>query len=279
MAVGAKVGSTPCEDDSAHGFSTYEAWLPGPHIDAVFELKEACCAVGVEVIGDRGAAAGDGLAQDFAQGGSQPEEPLGAELSGGSRGPDFSAEEAFVGVDVADSVKEALVEQGGLDGELASAEERQEVLLGNGKGLASGAVKALFAGLQAVQGEAAEAARVDEAELGSSTERKRGVGVRWNGDLGWGDEQASGHAEMDDPLGFGLVRGLAAAEIEDDVLALAVDAVDAEAGEGVGHLGAWGFEGLLVTAEPDGEDALAAHAGVDSVGDGFDFGEFRHSDY
>jgi hypothetical protein len=71
--------------------------------------------------------------------------------------------------------------------------------------------------------------------------------------------------------------GGGAAEVGDDCLADATDGVDAGAGEGFGDFGFGGFEGLGLAAGPDAEDALAGDAGVDAVGDGFDFGEFWHA--
>ncbi len=101
------------------------------------------------------------------------------------------------------------------------------------------------------------------------------MGVRGEGDFGLRDEQAAGHAEVDEQL-----RGLAAwgGEVGDDGLADAVDAVDACAGECGDEVGFGGLEGLRLAAGPDAEDALAGDAGVDAVGDGFDFGEFGHGD-
>lgn len=80
---------------------------------------------------------------------------------------------------------------------------------------------------------------------------------------------------MDDELAG---RGLAgfAFEIENNVLADAMDAGDAKAGERGGHGVGVGFEGLAGAAEFCGENALAVGAVMDAVGDGFDFGEFGH---
>ena len=99
--------------------------------------------------------------------------------------------------------------------------------------------------------------------------------VEWNGDVGLRDEQAAGHAEMNEELrGLGLVG---TADIGDDGFADAADAADFAVGEGFGELGFGGFEGLGLAAGPDAKDALTADAGVDSVSDGFYFGELGHS--
>jgi hypothetical protein len=65
-------------------------------------------------------------------------------------------------------------------------------------------------------------------------------------------------------------------EVEDDVLADAMDAGDAKSSEDGGKDFWIGLEGLAGTAEDSGEDALAVGAVMDALGDGFDFGEFGH---
>lgn len=84
---------------------------------------------------------------------------------------------------------------------------------------------------------------------------------------------------MDEELcGLGLLRRFWAGDVGDDGLADAADAVDAGAGESFDDLGFGGLEGLGLAAGPDAEDALAADAGVDTVGYGFYFGELWHRD-
>jgi hypothetical protein len=52
-------------------------------------------------------------------------------------------------------------------------------------------------------GEASEAARVDEAKLLAAAEGEDGVGVWRDGCVWGGDEEAAGHAEVDEELGGG----------------------------------------------------------------------------
>ena len=121
-----------------------------------------------------------------------------------SGGTDSRMEESLVGVDVADPVKERLVQQRGLDGGLAVAEERDEVFEGDGEGLGAGA---FVSGVGRDDGEASEAAGVDEAELFAVAEGEDGVSMRGDGRVGGGDEQAAGHAEMDEELGGFFLAG------------------------------------------------------------------------
>jgi hypothetical protein len=103
-------------------------------------------------------------------------------------------------------------------------------------------------------------------------------GTRRAGQVGIGDHQAAGHAQMHDPLDgftFWIALGLRS-EIENDVLAHTIDALDGAAGEGFGHSSGWRLHRLALAREPDLFDAVACDALVDAVGDGFDLGEFGH---
>ena len=148
-------------------------------------------------------------------------------------------------------------------------EEGGEFGVGDGEGFGSGAE----VGVGGADGEPAEAAGVHEAELIAAAEGEDGVGVRGEGDFGRGDEEASGHAEVDEELG-GWAGGMV--QREHDGFADAADSVDAGVGEGFGDFGFGRLEGLGLAAGPDVLDALVADAGVDAVGYGFDFGELRH---
>ncbi len=192
------------------------AELAGAAVNLVLELEEASDAVGVDVVGDGGAAELDGVGEDLLEGGVETGELGAGEAAGVAGGADAGAEEALVGVDVADAVEDGLVEEGGLDGELAAAEELGEVGGGDGGGLGTGAGVAgvfcfgfgvRFGGIVEVDdGEAAEAAGVDEAEFAGVGQGQDGVGVGWERDFGLRDEEAAGHAEVDEELGV-LLRG------------------------------------------------------------------------
>ena len=101
---------------------------------------------------------------------------VAGEAAGVAAGADSGVVEGLVGVDVADAVEEGLVEERGLDGGLAVAEERDEVFERDGEGFFAGA----GVGSRA-DGEAAEAAGVDEAKLFAAAEGEDGVGVGWDG--------------------------------------------------------------------------------------------------
>ena len=65
-------------------------------------------------------------------------------------------------------------------------------------------------------------------------------------------------------------------EIENNVFAHAIDAVNALAGQLACHQLRRRLEGLRLFAEPDGFDAVPAQALIDPAGDGFNFRQFGH---
>jgi len=214
---------------------------------------------------------------------------LGAgEAASRAAGADAGMEEAFVGVDVADAGEERLIEQCGFDGKLAAAEEGGKFFGGDGEGFETGGGEGFFTG-EVAEFEAAEAARVYEAELFAALETEAGVGVRGDFGVRRGNEQAAGHAEVDDPLGtdgvssyFCFRRVLLAGILQrvcqfaDDVFAGAVNGVKDFAFEALGLLDGAGFEGLFVAAKPGFYDFVALDSLMDAVGDGFYFGELGH---
>ena len=137
--MGAEVGGAAGEGDALDGGSADEAGLASALVDLVAELEEAADAIGVDIIRHGGAAEFDRLAQDFDKRSAQPGELDAGEARGLPARADMGEEEGLVGVDVADTVEEGLIEQRGLDGRTAVAEEGDEVCEGDGEGFASGA--------------------------------------------------------------------------------------------------------------------------------------------
>ena len=121
--------------------------------------------------------------------------------------------------------------------------------------------------------------------------------------------QASGHSQMDDPLGLCLgdtllrlgLHGLTGArfgsltlglrfsslrkrerprhtfQIEDDVFANAADGEDAGVLEGGGDFRRGRLKGFRLFAEPDGLDHIARNAHGEAARDGFNFWKFGHA--
>ena len=116
LAVGAVDGGASSDEDLLEGGAAVEAVLADASVDFVLELEEAAYPVGVDIVGDGGAPKRDGVVENVDQGGAEAGELFAGELAGLAARADAGAEEAFVGVDVADAVEQGLVEQGGLDG-------------------------------------------------------------------------------------------------------------------------------------------------------------------
>ncbi len=280
LAFGAEMGATASQQGAADGGGAFAAGLAGSEVDAVLKLEKAFNSVGVDVIGDRGAAELDGMEEDLFEGDAEGLEARGSDAPGAEGGADAGGEERLIGVDVADAGEKRLVEQCGLDGELAAFEESTELFAANGKRVESCRGKFLSAGFARVgcelaKFEAAEAAWVHEAQLATRCELQAGVGVRRHFAVRGGDEQAASHAEVDNPLCC-VRRTCRGAELADDMLAGAMDRSNSPSDESARLMQARGLEGLRNSAEPGFGDAVASDAFVDAAGDGFNFRKFRH---
>src|SRR6185437_10016478 len=109
LAVGAEVGAASGEGDALDWGSADAAGFAGAHVDIVMELEEAGDAIGVYIVGDGGAAEFDGVLQNVDQCGTETGELVAGEAAGLTAGTNAGAEEALVGVDIADAVEERLV--------------------------------------------------------------------------------------------------------------------------------------------------------------------------
>lgn len=196
------MGAAAGDEDAADGGSTSAAGEAGTLVDAMLHLEEAGLASGIDVIGDRGSAQTNGVLEDLAECETEALEFSAGEAARHAAGVDAGAEEALVGIDVADAGEEGLIEKGGLDRGPAAAEKGSEGGGPDGEGLDSGSEEG--GGVAEVfVGEAAEAARIDEAKLAAAGESEAGVGVWREGRVGIGEKKTAGHAEVHDPLGFG----------------------------------------------------------------------------
>src|SRR5450631_2998022 len=150
-----------------------------------------------------------------------------------------SAVERLVGVNVADTAEELLIQQGALDGSIASTEEALEVVEGNLERLETGSGKEFAGGSD---GQFAEHAGIDEADFFPGRELRNQMRVL--GKIGGGidNQGAAGHAEVDDPLSARIAGFLF--EICDDVFADAAHNFDASTFEHFGDGAGSGLERL-----------------------------------
>lgn len=188
-------------ENSANGGGAAAAGEAGSLVNGVAGLEEAGFTGGVDVVGDGRAAEADGVLKHLAESEAQALELGPGEAACHAPGADASVEEAFVGIDVADADEKRLVEERSFDGETALAKKRGEGFGADREGFDSGSEEC-GAVKQVLVSQAAEAARIDKAQLAAAGKSEARVSVGWNGHGRIGDEEAAGHAEMDDPLGF-----------------------------------------------------------------------------
>ena len=94
----------------------------------MLELEEAGYASRVYIIRYRRAAEGNGLFKNALQAGVQTVEFGPLQVASHPAGPDAGTEKTLVGIDVAHSVEQFLVQQGSLNGCAAGPEERGELV-------------------------------------------------------------------------------------------------------------------------------------------------------
>ena len=186
-------------------------------------------------------------------------------------------EEALIGVDVAHAGEQALVEQCGLDGQMAGLEELSEFLASDGERVNAGGAESGNAG-KVEKIEAAKPARVHKAQLAPTGKAQTGVGVRCQRLAGSGDQQAARHAQMHDPLSGRLSfhGAIGRPEFADNMLSGAMDSEDCAPCKAFG-LASWrAFEGLAMAAEDGLDNAVAAHPLMNSAGNGLDLWQLGH---
>ena len=189
------MGAPSGQEGAANRGSADETGLAGAHVDAVLELEEAGYPVGVDIVGNGRATKLDGFAEDGLECSPKPFEAGAGEASSHVGGADAGVEEALVGIDVANTMQELLVEEGGLDRELAATEESGEIFGGDGEWLVTGPAEGVFcAGL--VKSQTAETPGIGVAQLAAVIEIEEYMRVRQRGRFGRAGHQLTGHSQM-----------------------------------------------------------------------------------
>src|SRR5579871_4658858 len=111
----AKMRSALGDERALYRTAADHARFAVPLVDAMRLLKTSEASVGVDVVGYRGATAGDGFGENFANGVVQAAGAGLAEFGGRQKGMNSGAKERFVGVNVADAAEEFLIEQQGFE--------------------------------------------------------------------------------------------------------------------------------------------------------------------
>src|SRR5262245_10657034 len=109
-----------------------QAGLAFTTVGAVLELKKAFLPIGIDIVGDRGSSSGDRLLEHLAERDVELGEFGASERVRATPWPDPGAKQALIGVDVAHSVQQGLVEQQGLDRRSALVKEPGKVFYADG---------------------------------------------------------------------------------------------------------------------------------------------------
>ena len=288
------MSSAACLHNALDRCFTTPAEHSSAHVHEVFELEKTTDSLGIDVVGDGGSAQADGMFQDVFERKSQALQFSVGETSGTAARPDAGAKEALIGVDVAYTREQLLIEERSFDGELPAAEKRGEFFRADGKRLGSCRGEGRSS-TQLSKLEAAKPPRINKAQFASAGKRQPRVGVGSNGSIRCGYKQPAGHAEVHDPLRVGsdifcrrilnacagpiwlsvFVTRCAGSrgrpKFADDVLSDAVNFQQDASFKSRGLLQRRCFERLRKAGEPHLQDLVTAHARIDTPRDGFHF--------
>ena len=176
---------------------------------------------------------------------------------------DPGAEERLIGIDIADSGENGLVQQDSLNGRAAADSFQREF---GGQGVGAQAARAVFTGLSG-EFDAAEHADI-VIDQGGTVEVEERSGVRAGGGV---DEELAGHAEVDDQ---GPARGFAL-KVNQDEFAVARHSGDAGSGGGFGDVAA-GVAHDAGMQDLHGQNVAALKVRGQGADDGFHLREFGH---
>ena len=216
------------------------------------------------------------------------------------------AKKAFVGIDIADAVQQALVQQSRLDAGAARMEQRIKLAAPDCERLAAGSGKSLrlarvaqvaylkiarlrityfqityfrITYFQITDFEPSKSPRIDEANLAAILQGEPRVSMLDDRGLGLGDQQPPGHAQMHDPLRICRARVCSRpgrSQIADDVLADAMDAEESGTREQALLRRRRRLHRFGMASEPRGDDARRTHAIMDAARNGFHFRQLGH---
>jgi hypothetical protein len=260
-------------DGAAYFCSAAETLFAGALVNAVAKLKLAALAIGIHVIGNGRAAQANGFQQHGADGSMEIAKLAGLERRRQSHGMNARSPQTFVGVNVAHSTEDALVEQERFDAGAASTQFRAELFFGDFERVEAEFAQSRFARTIGCDSHASEAANVRVAELATIIEREKNVSVRDYGSLGWTDDELARHSQVNQQGGAAVIgaRGL---KIEHEKFAVSSHGGDLAAGQGLLHGG--GIFDEICFAEANAEESSSGQDGSEATCDGFYFGEFGH---
>ena len=126
LTVRAEVGAAAGDENAANRCAADQARLAGAEVDFVFELEKALLSGRIDIVRNRGTSRGDRLPQYSLDGVAQPLEFLRGQAAGLASRANAGAKQAFIGVNVADSMEKLLIQQCGFDGGSTPAKKRSK---------------------------------------------------------------------------------------------------------------------------------------------------------
>ena len=251
----------------------------------MFHLKKPPLSVSVDIVRNRRSTEPDGVPQNLSQRGAEPAVFSCGDSIGSPSRANSRSEKALIGVDIAHSCQEGLIEQRRFNRKMPPSESGSERLCADLKWLGSGRFKSGDM-RQLTKFEAPEPARIDKAQLTSTLEAQPRVRMFRNFALGSRDQQPSGHAEVHDPLRVGLgaqvffrmfVYGARRRQLKHDVFSGAMYGENPAAFQAFRLLQRRSLEGLRILAEPSLGDAVPAHTLIRTARDRLNLRQFGHS--
>jgi len=230
------------------------------------------------------------MAKHLAQRSPEPFVLLGRDPVGPPPRANARSKKALIGINVAHTGKQPLIQQRSLDGQVPAAKQGRKLIGSDVERLRARRRECRIRAKRA-EFEPAEAPRIDEPQLAATRQLQARMGMRGKGAVGCRHKELPGHSQVYDPLRigqFGLLAiwyspsfltsllCLTAAQLEDDVLPSAMHCQDRTSDKAVSLPTGWILERLRIGAEPCVDDAVAAHAFIYAARNGFNLGQLRH---
>ena len=276
LATWTEVTAAASHEDAANSCSTAEATFPFAPVGTVAKLKLAGEPPGVHEVRNGRATEADGIAQNPPNGTVQQGDLSRGERGGVAGRMDASAPQAFVGINVAETPKDTLVEEKRLDHCPAPGEALPEVGQGGFQGVEAELTENTAQRVFGQQSQTAEAARVCVAKLPAIIQGKASMSVGTKRFSSRAETQIAGHAEMHQqrvPLTAVRLQPVCFCgghKAQKHKLAIAFNGFNALAGE-------MALEDRRVVHEvglpqADGDDPAARQDGAEAAHNGFDLG-------
>ncbi|KAG0779222.1 hypothetical protein G6F22_010760 [Rhizopus arrhizus] len=271
LAVAAPDAGTLADGGVLQRAAAVRAGQPITAVHQQLLLEVARCAVGADEIAQGGTATGDRIPEDLLHRVGQPLVALARNLSRLAQRADAGLEQDFGSVDVAHAHHHRLVHQEGLHRRAATTAAGEQVIAIEGivQRLRAQALQQRVDLAGRLPQQAAEAARVVEAQQAAIVEADVDVVVRTQRGITGQHAQAAGHAKVQHRAADGGVQ--------QQVLCAPADVLDALTRQQLGHF-RWNRPAQVGAAQDHPMHAATLQVRRQAAAGGFDFGQFRHAE-